>query len=79
LYEKLVLNTPSIDQWRTLPLIISAIFKVCVFILDIVMLNLFIGIVRFYNDRRRNLIKQEVNKVKYKSVNESMEKNDQND
>ncbi len=79
MYEKLVLNTPSIDQWRTLPLIISAIFKVCVFILDIVMLNLFIGIVRFYNDRRRNLIKQEVNKVKYKSVNESMEKNDQND
>lgn len=79
MYEKLVLNTPSIDLWRTLPLIISAIFKVCVFILDIVMLNLFIGIVRFYNDRRRNLIKQEVNKVKYKSVNESMEKNDQND
>ena len=43
------------------------------------MLNLFIGIVRFYNDRRRNFNKQEVNKVKYKSVNESMEKNDQND
>jgi hypothetical protein len=43
------------------------------------MLNLFIGIVRFYNDRRRNFIKLEVNKVKYRSVNETMDKNEQND
>jgi hypothetical protein len=78
-YDKLVLNAPSIDQQHKIPLIISVIFKVGVFILDIIMLNLFIGIVRFYNDRRRNFIKMEVNKVKYRSVNETMDKNEQND
>jgi hypothetical protein len=78
-YDKLVLNAPSIDQQHKIPLIISVIFKVGVFILDIIMLNLFIGIVRFYNDRRRNFIKLEVNKVKYRSVNETMDKNEQND
>lgn len=79
MYDKLVLNAPSIDQQHKIPLIISVIFKVGVFILDIIMLNLFIGIVRFYNDRRRNFIKLEVNKVKYRSVNETMDKNEQND
>ncbi len=79
MYDKLVLNAPSIDQQHKIPLIISVIFKVGVFILDIIMLNLFIGIVRFYNDRRRNFIKMEVNKVKYRSVNETMDKNEQND
>lgn len=79
MYDKLVLNAPSIDQQHKIPLIISVIFKVCVFILDIIMLNLFIGIVRFYNDRRRNFIKLQVNKVKYRSVNETMDKNEQND
>jgi hypothetical protein len=78
-YDKLVLNAPSIDQQHKIPLIISVIIKVGVFILDIIMLNLFIGIVRFYNDRRRNFIKMEVNKVKYRSVNETMDKNEQND
>jgi len=78
-YDKLVLNAPSIDQQHKIPLIISVIIKVGVFILDIIMLNLFIGIVRFYNDRRRNFIKLEVNKVKYRSVNETMDKNEQND
>ena len=79
MYDKLVLNAPSIDQQHKIPLIISVIIKVGVFILDIIMLNLFIGIVRFYNDRRRNFIKLEVNKVKYRSVNETMDKNEQND
>ena len=79
MYDKLVLNAPSIDQQHKIPLIISVIIKVGVFILDIIMLNLFIGIVRFYNDRRRNFIKMEVNKVKYRSVNETMDKNEQND
>jgi len=78
-YDKLVINAPSIDQQHNIPLIISVIIKVGVFILDIIMLNLFIGIVRFYNDRRRNFIKVEVNKVKYRSVNETMDKNEQND
>ena len=79
MYDKLVINAPSIDQQHNIPLIISVIIKVGVFILDIIMLNLFIGIVRFYNDRRRNFIKVEVNKVKYRSVNETMDKNEQND
>jgi len=78
-YDKLVLNAPSIDQQHKIPLIISVIIKVGVFILDIIMLNFFVGIVMFYNDRRRTFIKVEVNKVKYRSVNETMDKNEQND
>ena len=79
MYDKLVLNAPSIDQQHKIPLIISVIIKVGVFILDIIMLNFFVGIVMFYNDRRRTFIKVEVNKVKYRSVNETMDKNEQND
>jgi hypothetical protein len=43
------------------------------------MLNLFIGIVRFYNNRSRNIIRLEEKKVKYNSVNITMDKNETND
>ena len=44
--------------------------------LDILMLNLFIGIVTFYNGQRMRAVRKEENKGKYKSVNETFYKNE---
>jgi hypothetical protein len=80
LFDKLVLKALSVDKQNDIPLLICAGFKLCVFILDIIMFKLFIGIVRFYNGQRRNANRWEENKVKYKSVNETIDKNEkQND
>ena len=46
--------------------------------LDILMLNLFIGIVTFYNGQRMRAVRKEENKGKYKSVNETFYKNEKN-